>query len=387
MPSIPQPSNVAIVHEWLLDFAGSERVLEQILGLYPDAVLYTLVDRMAQPERSRLRSRRTVTSWLDRLPWVERYHARCLPMMPMAIQQLDLTGHDLVISSNHCVAKGVLVPPEALHLCYCHSPMRYAWDMQGHYLKAEGLEKGALSWLARRQLFKLRAWDAYTANGVDHFAANSSFVRQRILKSYRRDAVVIHPPVDVEAAWAHVRRPQARHYVTIGRLIGYKNVALMIEAFRSLPDRRLTVVGEGPLRATLERQAPSNVRFTGSLGQDDKLEALATAQAFIFCAVEDFGIAPVEALAAGVPVIAYARGGVLDYLRHGDNAWLFQAPTVEALVRAIQESEQGWPADLEQRCRESARRFGEQRFRRQFGDWVDQCRQRWEEERLRAQPG
>ncbi|WP_164963542.1 glycosyltransferase [Rubrivivax sp. JA1026] len=361
------PRNVAVVHDWLVDRAGAERVLEEILALFPDAVLYTLIDRMPAADATRLPRRATVTSWLQKLPGVERYFTRCLPLMPMAIQQLDLSGHDLVISSSHCVAKGVLVPPEALHLCYCHSPMRYAWDMQHEYLRTEGLDRGPKSWLARRMFHRLRAWDAYTANGVDHFAANSDFVRRRILKAYRREAAVIHPPVEVSPP-APGRERQG--YVTVGRLMGYKNTALMVEAFRRLPDRELTVVGGGPQLEGLRRVAPANVRFTGPVCEADKQARLAAARAFVFAAVEDFGIAPVEALAAGTPVIAYARGGALDYLRHGDNAWLFAPATPEALANAIVESEAGWDSDLHQRCRISAEGFGRQRFRREFEDWV-----------------
>ncbi|MBK1614422.1 hypothetical protein CKO44_13180 [Rubrivivax gelatinosus] len=368
MPALPQ--NVAVVHDWLVDRAGAERVLEEILALFPDAVLYTLIDRMPAADAARLPRRRTVTSWLQRLPGVERYFTRCLPLMPMAIQQLDLTGHDLVISSSHCVAKGVLVPPEALHLCYCHSPMRYAWDMQAEYLRTEGLEHGPLSWLARRMFHRLRAWDAGSSNGVDHFAANSGFVRQRILKSYRRDAVVIHPPVDIGAAAQLVDDGGRRGYITVGRLMGYKNTALMVEAFRRLPGRELTVVGGGPQLQALRRGAPGNVRFTGALPEADKLRHLSSARAFVFAAVEDFGIAPVEALAAGTPVIALARGGALDYLRQGENAWLYAEPTPEALARAVVESEAGWPADVHERCRRSAEGFGAQRFRQEFSAWV-----------------
>ena len=378
MPSLPKPSNVAVVHDWLVDYAGSERVLERILALYPDATLYTLIDRMPVVDRARLVNRRTVTSFLHRLPGIQGYFTSCLPLMPMAVQQFDLSGHDLVISSSHCVAKGVLVPPDALHLCYCHSPMRYAWDMQGEYLRSEGLSRGLKSWLARRLFFKLRQWDAYTANGVDHFAANSHFVKQRILKTYRRDATVIHPPVNtLQQHAAHTaRRP--RHYVTVGRLMGYKNVALMLAAFRLLPEYELTVIGTGPLHMALARQAPLNVHFAGYLPEAAMQQQLASAKAFLFAAVEDFGIAPVEALAAGTPVIAFGRGGALDYLRHGENAWLFHKATPEALAEAIMASESGWPADVAERCRRSAAGLGQARFTNEFSAWVTACWTQWQ---------
>jgi len=385
MPNIAAPARVAVVHDWLVDYAGSERVLEQILALYPDATLYTLIDRMPAPDRQRFPSTRTVTSFLQRLPRVERWFTRCLPLMPLAVQQFDLSGHDLVISSSHCVAKGVIVPPDALHLCYCHSPMRYVWDMQGEVLRSEGLERGLGSALARLMFHRLRAWDAASTNGVDHIAANSSFVQRRILKAWRRDAAVIHPPVQLPMP--AVMPPPARQpgrYVTVGRLMGYKNVELMLQAFRLLPERELLVVGSGPLESRLRRQAPTNVRFAGFLPEAGMRAALAGATAFVFAAVEDFGIAPLEALAAGTPVIALGRGGAMDYLRHGENAWLFDEPTPQALAQAVRESETGWPEDVQARCQRSAAPFAAERFKTEFGAWVQTHWERWHGQRWRS---
>lgn len=376
--SPPEPRNVAVVHDWLVDFSGAERVLEQILALFPQATLYTLIDRMPQPERARLPSRRTVTSFLDRLPGVQRYFTRTLPLMPLAVQQFDLSAHDLVISSSHCVAKGVITPPDALHLCYCHSPMRYAWDQQATTLRTEGLDRGLRGAVARLLMHRLRRWDSGSNNGVDHIAANSQFVRRRVQKAWRREAEVIHPPVRLAlpAATPVVREPG--RCVTVGRLMGYKNVALMLDAFALLPQHRLHVVGGGPLAATLQRHAPPNVRFLGALPDADVQRELGAASAFVFAAVEDFGIAPVEALAAGTPVVAHGRGGVLDYLRHGDNAWLFDALTPHALAEAVRSAT--WPADVEARCRASAAAFGEARFREQFQQWVRCCWRAWQAE-------
>lgn len=359
------------MHDWLVDRAGAERVLEEILALYPDAVLYTLIDRLPAADASRLPRRATVTSWLQKLPGVERYFTRCLPLMPMAIQQLDLSGHDLVISSSHCVAKGVLVPPEALHLCYCHSPMRYAWDMQETVLRAEGLDRGLKGWLARRMMLRLRLWDAVSANGVDHFATNSRFVQGRVRKAYRRDAVVIHPPVELVPPAGPALAREADLVVTVGRLMGYKNTALMVEAFRQLPQHRLVVVGDGAPLAALRRAAPPNVTLLGHVPEAEKWAWLKRAGAFLFAAVEDFGIAPVEALAAGTPVIALARGGALDYLRPGENAWLFAEASAEAIAAAVRLAT--WPADVHALCVASAEGFGAPRFRREFADWVDTC--------------
>ena len=372
------PQRVAVVHDWLVDRGGAERVLEEILALFPDAVLYTLIDRMAPQDRLRLGAgRRIVTSFLQRLPRVERYFTRCLPLMPLAIQQFDLSGHDLIISSSHCVAKGVITPPDALHLSYCHSPMRYVWDMQGTYLRTEGLDRGLKTVLARAMFHRLRTWDASSSNGVDHFAANSHFVRRRIEKAYRRAACVINPPVGVPQQPRVASVPAPKRYVTVGRLMGYKNTALIVDAFRHLPDRQLVVVGDGPRMGSLRRDAPPNVEFIGAVSDERKQSELRAARAFVFAAVEDFGIAPVEALAVGTPVIAFARGGALDYLTHGENAWLFHQPTPDALAQAVRQSESAWPDDVQQRCWHSAQQLSAERFRRKFSAWVDDTWPAW----------
>jgi glycosyltransferase involved in cell wall biosynthesis len=323
------------------------------------------------------------TSFLQRMPGARSHFTRYLPLMPLAIQQFDLSGHDLIISSSHCVAKGVITPPDALHLCYCHSPMRYAWDMQGEYLRTEGLDRGVKTVLARWMFHRLRQWDVGSSNGVDHFAANSRFVQQRIKKCWRRDAVVIHPPVAVASAIAKdpAKLRERGHYVTVGRLMGYKNTALMVEAFALLPNCTLKVIGTGPQWAALQRGATPNVHFLGHLPDVDVMRHVAQATAFVFAAVEDFGIAPVEALARGTPVIAYARGGALDYLVHGDNAWLFNSLTPQALAKAVADSQEQWATDVSSRCMESAQAFGEERFRDQLLSWVQHC---WQASRTEA---
>jgi glycosyltransferase involved in cell wall biosynthesis len=362
-------------------------VLEQILALFPAATLYTLMDFMAPEHKSRLGQRCIKTSFLQRMPGARSSFTRYLPLMPLAIQQFDLSGHDLIISSSHCVAKGVITPPDALHLCYCHSPMRYAWDMQGEYLRTEGLDRGVKTVLARWMFHRLRQWDVGSSNGADHFAANSRFVQQRIQKTWRRDAVVIHPPVELAApnrsdaqettSGADAPRRRAQHYVTVGRLMGYKNTALMVEAFRRMSTRQLTVVGQGPQFDALKRSAPGNVHMAGHLDEAALREQVQTATAFVFAAIEDFGIAPVEALALGTPVVAYARGGALDYLKHGENAWLFDALTPQSLAAAIEASEPAWPADVDKRCRASAARFGGDRFGIEFMAWVQTHWSQW----------
>lgn len=362
---------VAIVHDWLVDYAGSERVLEQICSLYPDADLFTLVDHMAPALRARIGSRASRVSFLQRMPWVAKKLHWYLPIMPLAIQQFDLSDYDVVISSSHCVAKGVITNPDAAHLCYCHSPMRYAWDMQPEYLRTEGLERGPRSWLARILLFLLRIWDVTSAGGVDAFAANSRFVARRIAKFYRRASVVIHPPVDVREEQPPTAGVARSHYVTVGRLIGYKNVDVIIEAFRKLPDRTLIVIGDGPHAESLKKIAPSNVIFEGAVDEDRKQKALSAARAFIFAATEDFGIAPVEALAHGTPVIAFIGGGIHDYVAHGENGWLVDVRDAEALAEGILAAERALPSDCAFTCWNSVQSMSQSRFRTEIAAWVD----------------
>ncbi len=302
------PSRIAVVHDWLIDFAGSERALAEILRCLPQADLFTLVDRMPRQERELLGACTVQTSFLQNMPGVASHLGWYLPLWPIAIEQFDLTGYDLVISSSHAVAKGVLVSPDALHLSYVYSPMRYAWDMQFEYLRAENAERGLKGMLLRWALHRLRLWDHRSAAGVDYFAADSAFAARRIAKAWRREAEVIHAPVDTDF-FTPGDEARGEEYVAVSRLVGYKRVDLLVEAFRSLPGRRLVVIGEGPERAKLAAAAGPNVEFAGRLAPEALRQRLRRARAFLFAAIEDYGIAPIEAMACGTPVIALRRGG------------------------------------------------------------------------------
>jgi glycosyltransferase involved in cell wall biosynthesis len=252
---------VAIVHDWLVVYAGAERVLEHMLRVFPEADLFSLIDFVPETERGFLGGRRPRTSFLQRLPGARHSYRRYLPLMPYAIEQFDLTGYDLVVSSSHAVAKGVLTGPDQLHLCMCYSPMRYAWDLQHQYLQGTGLDRGLKGTLARWMLYRMRAWDARTANGVDDFIAISQFIARRIWKTYRREATVIYPPVDVEGF-----TPDGAHedfYVTASRMVPYKRIDLIVEAFAESPGRRLIVIGDGPEASRIRRKAGPNVTFLG----------------------------------------------------------------------------------------------------------------------------
>jgi glycosyltransferase involved in cell wall biosynthesis len=377
------PRRIAVVHDWLLDFAGSEAVLAEILHCLPQADLYTLVDHMPAAERAPLGGRPARTSFLQGMPGIARHWTWYLPLMPVAIEQLDVTGYDLVVSSSHAVAKGVIVHPDALHLSYVHSPMRYAWDRQWDYLRAEGAERGLKSVLMRWLLHRLRIWDHRSAAGVDHFAANSAFVARRIAKCYRREAEVIAPPVDTEYFTPGGAR--SGDYLAVSRLVGYKRVDLLVAAFRDLPDRRLVVVGDGPELGRLRKSAGPNVEFAGRLERAELRERLRRARAFLFAAVEDFGIAPVEAMACGTPVIAFGRGGAAETVAGlsapEPTGVLFAEQSAAAVASAVREYEANAQRITAEACRARAERYSAARFREQFAGFVTRKYAAWQPRR------
>lgn len=363
---------VAIVHDWLVTYAGAERVLEQLLAVYPDAHLYSLIDFVPPKERGFLGGRTVKVSFLQRLPGARRHYRQYLPLMPLAIEQFDLAGYDLVISSSHAIAKGVLTGPDQLHLCICHSPMRYAWDLQHEYLRQAGLTRGLKSAATRYLLHRLRIWDARSANGVDGFVAVSHFIAARIMKAYRRSSVVIYPPVDVEAFSPGAARDD--FYVTASRMVPYKRMDLIVQAFATRPDRRLVVIGDGPEAARVRSRGAANIEFMGHQPFEILRDRLQRARAFVFAAEEDFGIAPLEAQACGTPVIAYAGGGVRETIAGLDHpeptGVLFCHQTVESLLHGLDQFEQHGHRITPDACRRNAVRFSPERFRRELQDYV-----------------
>ena len=386
--ALPGSPRVALVHDWLTEFAGSERVLARLAALFPEAPIFTTVCTLDEADRARLGNPSIRTSFVQRMPGVASKLRYYMPLMPMAIEQHDLSGFDLVISSSHAVSKGVLVRPDALHLTYCHSPARYAWDMQAEYLREERLDRGLISPIARLWLHYLRIWDSRTATGVDAFAANSPFVAQRIARVYRRRATVIAPPVDT-TGFAPLDTPlpvqhRSGYYVAAQRLVGYKRVDLLVRAFARLPGHNLVVAGAGPQRAMLEAIATPNVTFTGHLPHEELRETLAGARAFLFAALEDFGIAPIEALACGTPVIAYGRGGAAWSVPGLDSdtpcGVHFAEQTLESVLGAIRRFEIECPKIKPEACIAQADRFSTEAFDRAIGNWVATRWTRWRED-------
>ena len=383
MPPPDTPRRIAIVHEWFGTYAGSEKVVEQLLALYPQAELFACVDFLPESSRGFLQGRQVRTSFIQRLPGARKHFRSYLPLMPLAVEQLDLSAYDLVLSSSHAVSKGVITGPHQLHLSYVHSPMRYAWDLQHQYLAEAGLQRGFKGGIARLVLHYLRLWDLRTANGVDAFVANSEFIRRRIHKVYRRDAAVIHPPVDVDRfPMPDPAVPREDFFLTASRMVPYKRMPLIAEAFSRMPDLKLVMVGDGPELSRAQARAAPNVQFVGYQPQEGLVRYMQRARAFVFAAEEDFGITPVEAQACGLPVIAYGRGGSLETVRGSEAAGadrtglFFGEQTVDSLVDAVRRF-QALPQPIDPvACRRHATQFSIDQFRARMASFVDEAWQR-----------
>ncbi len=366
---------IAIAHEWFVNYAGSERVVEQILNIFPHADLFAVVDFLDDSQRGFIQHKKVATTFIQNLPFAKTKFRQYLPLMPIAIEQLDLSAYDLVISSSHAVAKGVLTSPHQLHISYVHSPIRYAWDLQHQYLRESNLERGIKSWIARWILHQIRIWDTRTANGVDLFIANSEFIARRIQKVYRREAKVIYPPVDLQN-YALCKQKED-FYLTASRLVPYKRVDLIVEAFSQMRDRKLIVIGDGEQMAKIKAKASDNIKFLGYREPEQLREYMQNAKAFVFAAEEDFGITPVEAQACGTPVIAYGRGGVCESVigLDGDRPTgvFFAEQTPESICAAVIEFERSQHRISADNCRENAMRFSADRFQAEFLDFVKQA--------------
>lgn len=365
---------VAIIHDWLTVNAGAEKVLKQMLLLYPEAEIFTLVDFLPAAERAFLGSHKIHTSFIQKLPRARKSYRSYLPLMPLAIEQFDLSAFNLVLSSSYAVAKGVLTGPDQTHVCYCHSPIRYAWDLQPQYLRESGMERGLKSIVARAILSYIRMWDVRTANGVDHFIANSTFIARRIRKVYGRESVVIPPPVDIPDALPAVARKD--YYVTASRLVPYKRIDLIIEAFNRMPDRKLVVIGSGPMLEQMRRLAKPNVSVLGYQAQEVLEKHLAEARAFVFAAEEDFGIAPVEAQAFGTPVIAFGKGGILDSVVEGETGVFFDEQNADSIKEAVLDFEKHLGMWNHGRIAMHAREFRPEAFRSKLAGKVESALER-----------
>lgn len=371
----------AIVADWLVTYAGSERVLEQMIACYPGADVFAVIDVVPEASRGFLRGKRPQTTFIQQLPLAGRWYQRYLPLMPLAIEQLDLSGYDLILSSSHAVAKGVIVGPDQLHISYVHSPIRYAWDLQHQYLHESGLDRRMMGWLARWFLHRIRLWDVRTKYGVDAFIANSRFVARRIHRVYGRDAKVMYPPVDVDAF--PLQEEKEDFYLTASRMVSYKRMDLIVEAFASLPDSRLVVIGDGPEAEKIRAKAAPNVRLMGYQSNEVLCDYMQRAKAFVFAAEEDFGITPVEAQACGTPVIAFGKGGALETVRglgvvnDAPTGVFFNTQTSAAIQAAVRHFEAQIGEFVPSQIRQHAQQFSVTRFRQEYLSFVEANVSRW----------
>lgn len=360
---------VAIVHDWLTVYAGAEKTLEQILKLYPDADIFTIVDYLPEKDRDFLKGHKIITSFIQKLPFARTKYRHYLPLMPLAVEQFDVSSYDLIISSSHAVAKGVITSPNQKHICLCYSPIRYAWDLQHQYLRESGLDKGLKGWMAKYLLHKMRIWDHRTANGVDEFIAISKFIEQRIWKVYRRESRVIYPPVDVKAFELYENKEE--FYLTASRMVPYKKIDLIVEAFSKMPDKKLIVIGDGPDFEKIQSKASSNISLLGYQPFEVLKDYMQKAKCFVFAAEEDFGIATVEAQACGTPAIAYGRGGALEAVADGISGIFFKEQNLKSICDAIIRFEQiTFDPYL---VRQNAEKFSNQKFIHEFDAFIKEC--------------
>lgn len=355
---------VALVHDWLNQVGGAENVLAALKEIFPDAPVFTSIfDRERMP--AVMRDWEVHTSALDRVPTIYRRHQAALPLYPFVWEQFDFSGYDVVLSNKSGFCHGIITSPETLHLCYCLTPTRYLWSTEA-YLQREGVGRLRRTFLPP-VLTALRLWDQNAAKRVDRFAAISRAVQQRIAKVYRADSTVIYPPVDTHRfAPGEIKE----YFFIVSRLIPYKRIDLAVEAFSRL-GLPLVIAGDGRDRAALEAAAAPNVRFVGRVSDDELSRWMSDARAFIFPGEEDFGIAPLEAASAGVPVIAYAAGGALDTVRDGETGLFFHEPSFHSLMDAVRRFEpMRWDKSL---IRAHAQQFDVQQFKHRIREWVEQC--------------
>lgn len=356
---------VAVIHDWLTGLRGGEIVLQSLLKVFPDADLFTLIHNRGKLTPL-IEDRKVVTAFTDHLPLKSSKYRWYLPLFPIAIESLDLKGYDLVLSSSHCVAKGVIPHPDSIHISYVHSPMRYVWDLYYDYFP----QRSGLKFLMY-QFFsnKLRQWDVTSSARVDHFLANSAFVARRIMKYYRREAQVIHPPCVLEGEKIDPVSQKDDFYLIVSAFAPYKRIDLAVEAFRK-NGKKLVIIGGGQDEKKIQADLPKNVEILSGLNRDEVAKYYRKAKAFLFPGMEDFGIAPVEAQTHGTPVIAFAKGGALETVIHKKTGYFFQEQTVESLNRAIEESERiSWKL---QDFRNNCERFREENFIIQIQNTVEE---------------
>ncbi|SNR87901.1 glycosyltransferase [Flavobacterium sp. ov086] len=358
----------ALISDWYYVNGGAEKVIHSINSIWNDFDHFALIDFLNESDRAYiLNGKRAKTSFIQKLPTVKQNHRKFLQLFPIAIEQFDLKDYELIISSSSAVAKGVKTRKDQLHICYCHSPMRYAWDLQDQYLKDSGLDKGLKGFYAKFVLNKIRKWDVRNSENVDFFIANSNHIAQRIKKIYNRESTVIYPPVDVD--FFSLEKLKEDYYFTASRLVSYKKTQLIVEAFNELPHLKLIVAGDGPEFEKLQKIAKSNIEFVGFVDASKLKRYMQKAKAFVFAAEEDFGIIPVEAQACGTPVIAFRKGGTLETVIENKTGVFFQEQNPQKIKEAIVNFEQ--IKFDPQIIRYHAMKFSKQRFENEIKEFVE----------------
>ena len=358
----------ALIHDWFSVYAGAEKCVESFTNIWDDFEVYSLIDFLSDEDRETiLKGKKVNTSFIQKLPFAKKKYRNYLPLFPLAIEQHDLSEYDVILSSSHAVAKGVLTHANQLHISYVHTPIRYAWDLYHQYLFESGLNKGFKGALAKYFLHKIRIWDMSTVNRVDHYIANSHYIARRIKKVYGKDSTVIYPPVDVERFTLSEQKEE--FYLTASRMVPYKKIDLIVEAF-SKTNKKLVVIGTGPDEEKIKSFASENIEFLGFAPDDVLLDYMQRAKGFVFAAEEDFGIVPVEAQACGTPVICLGKGGTKETVIDGETGVHFEEQSVDDLLHAIRKFEtiKFHPITI----RKHALQFSKERFEKEIEKFVNE---------------
>ena len=375
----------ALVHDWFKDFGGAERCVESFTNIWDDFEIYSLIDFLSDKNRETiLKGKKVNTSFIQNLPKSKTKYRNYLPLFPLAIEQFDLTEYEVILSSSHAVAKGVLTRPDQLHISYVYSPIRYAWDLHFQYLRESGLDKGLKGWLAKYFLHKIRLWDLSTANRVDHYIAISHYIAKRIEKIYGKKADVIYPPVDT--ASFKIGNTTENYYVTSSRMVPYKKIDLIVEAL-STTNHKLIVIGAGPDWEKVKSKAGNNIELLGYQSFENMKRIIQKSKAYIFAAEEDFGIAPIEAQACGIPVIAFGKGAILETIvgnftneknvKETDTGIFFEEQSVKSLLSAVELFEKEHEKFNKNIIRTNALRFSKERFEKEFEQKINLVYKDW----------
>ncbi len=368
----------ALVHDWFSVYAGAEKCVESFTNIWDDFEVYSLIDFLSHEDRETiLKGKKVHTSFVQNLPKAKTKYRNYLPFFPLAIEQHDLSEYDVILSSSHAVAKGVLTHSNQLHISYVHTPIRYAWDLYHQYLRESGLNTGLKGKVAKYFLHKIRMWDISTSNRVDHYIANSHYIARRIKKVYGKESTVIYPPVDVERF--KLCEKKEGFYLTASRMVPYKKIDLIVETF-SKTDKKLVVIGTGPDMEKIKKFSGNNIKFLGFASDEVLLEYMQKAKAFVFAAEEDFGIVPVEAQACGTPVICLGKGGTKETVIDAVTGVHFEEQTLESLTKAIEKFETLEFNPIE--IRKHSLKFSKERFEKEIEAFVNQKYEIFKKERL-----